>query len=450
MSDLSQRIHADDWQALGDSLEGELVLPGSPGYETARRPPIARFQDVRPQAVVRAATAADVAETLVLAQRAGVPIAARSGGHCFAGRSTTEGIVIDVSPLNAIGVDGGTATIGAGARLEAVYDTLDDHGVTIPAGCGTTVGIAGLTLGGGLGILGRTHGLLCDSLIAATLVLPDARVVTTDEHPDLLWALRGGGNGTLGVVTELTFRTLEPPRATAFRLVWPHAGATPLAAAWQEWAPDAPDAIAASLLITAPPEPDEPPIATVFGAMLGAERETEAVLSQLVDRAGTDPAETELTHGSYRATKRHLAGEGGTEEGHIYTRSEFFARSLPGETLAALVEHVIHGRVAGEARELDFSPWGGAYNRTTAGATAFPHRDARFLLKHAAVVEADGDAEAARAWVDEAWATVHPYGTGGVYPNFPDPELEDPDRAYYLGNLERLRRVQAAYGALPA
>jgi hypothetical protein len=109
------------------------------------------------------------------------------------------------------------------------------------------------------------------------------------------------------------------------------------------------------------------------------------------------------------------------------------------------VEHVARDRVPGQARELDFSPWGGAYNRTAAAATAFPHRDARFLLKHAAVIEPDGDAAAARGWVDAAWSTVHPWGTGGVYPNFPDPGLEDPDRAYFLGNLERVRGVQAAY-----
>ena len=417
----------------------------APGYETARRPPIARFQDVRPQAVVRCATAADVAETLAVARRGEVPIAARSGGHSFAGCSSTEGIVIDVSPMDAVAVGAGTATIGAGARLAHVYDTLDEQGVTIPAGCGPTVGIAGLTLGGGLGILGRTHGLLCDSLLAATLVLADGRTVTTDQHPDLLWALRGAGHGRYGVVTELVFKTVAPPPATAFRLVWPHAHAASVAGAWQDWAPDAPDEIAASLLITAPPEPEDPPIATVFGAMLGSKAETETTLAQLVDRAGADPAGTELTHGTYRATKRRLAGEGGIEEGHIYTRSEFFARSLPSETVAALVDHVAESRVQGQARELDFSPWGGAYNRTAPDATAFPHRNARFLLKEAAVVERDGDGAAARRWVDDAWSTVHPWGTGGVYPSFPDPELEDPDRAYFLGNLDRVRGVEAAY-----
>ena len=125
--------------------------------------------------------------------------------------------------------------------------------------------------------------------------------------------------------------------------------------------------------------------------MLGSPPEAETLLAQLVERAGAEPAETALTHGSYRETKRHLSGEGGIEDGHIYTRSEFFARPLPDTTTAALVEHVARGRVAGEARELDFSPWGGAYNRTPAGATAFPHRDARFLLKHAAVVDAHAD-----------------------------------------------------------
>jgi FAD/FMN-containing dehydrogenase len=444
---VSTSYMSDLGQTLQEAIAGEVISPGSPGYDEARRPPIARFHDVRPAAVVRAASPADVAGALAFARRARLPIAARSGGHCFAGRSSTEGVVIDVSPMNAVRMDGGTATIGAGARLGRVYDALDAHGVTIPAGCGTEVGIAGLTLGGGLGILGRRHGLLCDSLVAAEIVLADGRTITCgeDEHADLFWALRGAGNGRFGVVTELVFATLEPPPATAFRLLWPHEHAAALAQAWQEWAPDAPEEIAASLLITASPDPDEPPVATVFGAMLGSEQETQAVLAELVDRAGAEPAETALRHDGYRQTKRHLAGEGGTEHGHIYTRSEFFARPLPAEAIHSLIEHIARDRVPGQARELDFSPWGGAYNRTPVDATAFPHRDARFLLKHAAVVEAGESAEPARAWVDAAWGTVHPYGTGGVYPNFPDPALDDPDRAYFLQNLERVRRVQAMY-----
>jgi FAD/FMN-containing dehydrogenase len=164
-----------DWGALQGAIAGEVVLPGSPGYELARKPPIARFQDVRPQAVVRCATPSDVAETISLASRAGLPIAARSGGHCFAGNSSTQGIVIDVTPMRSVSVRDGVATVGAGARLGDLYDALAAHDLTIPAGCGPTVGIAGLVLGGGLGILGRGHGLTSDHLLGAEVVLADGR-----------------------------------------------------------------------------------------------------------------------------------------------------------------------------------------------------------------------------------------------------------------------------------
>src|SRR4051795_2388628 len=186
---------------LGRVVEGDVVLPGSPGYEAVRRPAIARFHGVRPRAVVRCASAADVVAALRAAEAAGLAVAVRSGGHCFAGRSSSDGGIIDVTPLNAVTVESGRVTVGAGTRLGELYDALDRHGVTLPAGCGPTVGIAGLTLGGGLGILGRTYGLTCDSLRAAEVVLADGRVVTCDERrePDLFWALRGGGNGTLGV-----------------------------------------------------------------------------------------------------------------------------------------------------------------------------------------------------------------------------------------------------------
>ena len=188
-------------------------------------------------------------------------------------------MVIDVGPLDDVSVSDGVATIGAGARLGAVYDALLEHGVTIPAGCGPEVGIAGLTLGGGLGIMGRRHGLTSDSLVGATVAL-DGRLVECDEQrePDLFWALRGAGGGRFGIVTSFTFRTVPAPEATAFDLRFTDAAA--LVEAWQAWAPDAPDELAASLLISAGPDPAEPPVIKVFGAMLGSRAETEALLSR--------------------------------------------------------------------------------------------------------------------------------------------------------------------------
>jgi FAD/FMN-containing dehydrogenase len=446
-----------DWSALERAIEGDVVLPGSPEYDSVRKPAIARFHDVRPQAVVRCRTPEDVSETLAFVRGSDLRVAPRSGGHCFAGRSSTEGVVIDVTPMSSVSVADGLAAVGAGARLGDLYDSLAEHELTIPAGCGPEVGIAGLTLGGGLGILGRGHGLTCDQLVAAQVVLADGRVVDCDEHhdEDLFWALRGAGGGNFGVVTSFVFRTLEMPIATRFRLAWPYARAADVIDAWQAWSPSAPDEVAASLLVSAAADGDEPPAVTVFGAMIGTEADTANLLDQLVANVGVEPASAQREQMPYRETKRYLAEAGASEgpveevpEGHPYSKSEFFRRPLPADAIAELVDHFGRDRVPGQSRELDFSPWGGAYNRVPADATAFVHRSERFLLKHAVVVDPDAspaDREAARRWLAHSWELVHPWGSGGVYPNFPDPDLADPAAAYYGTNYDRLVRVKASY-----
>jgi FAD/FMN-containing dehydrogenase len=383
-----------------------------------------RFAGVRPFAVRRCAAPADVAEALARARRNGRPVAVRSGGHCFAGRSSTTGVVIDVSPMSGVRVDGERATIGAGTRLAEVYERLAAHGRTIPAGCGPTVGVSGLTLGGGLGILGRQHGLTADHLVAATMVTAVGRVREADD--DLLWMLRGGG--APGVVTSLTFRTVPAPDSTAFRLTFPFAAAADVLDAWQHAAPDLDDATAASLVITAPTDP----AVTVSGAA-----PDHAAVTDLISRLGARPLTDARHHGTHLQTKQWLAGPGEPEDGVAYLHSEFFRSPVPA---AALIDRVIAQDDGGEQRELDFTPWSGAYCRTPAEATAFPHRDARFLLKQTATVAA-GDRPG--RWLDESYALTHPFGTGGVYPNFPEPGL--PDEAYYLGNTARRARIRAGY-----
>jgi FAD binding domain/Berberine and berberine like len=429
------------WGALQRAIAGEVIRPDSPGYDSARKPAMARFHDVRPAAVVRCRSAEDVAETIAFARRAGLPTTARSGGHDFAGRSSTTGVVIDVGPLSEVAIADGVATIGAGARLGDVYDALTVHGRTIAAGCGPEVGIAGLVLGGGLGILGRTHGLTSDQLLGAQVVLPDGRVAACDEQhdPDLFWALRGAGAEGVGIATSFAFKTLDAPPATSFLLTWPHAAAVALIDAWQRWAPDAPDALAASLLLTGGG-------VHVFGAMAGGEAETVALL----DGLAADPASSDVAHLPYRETKGRLVELGpgeGDEQGHILCKSEFFDRPLPSDAIAALVAHFVADPEPGVARGLDFTPWAGAYNRVPSGATAFVHRADRFLLKHEVIVDtASADLSAARDWLARSWEIAHPFGTGRAYQNFPDPDLPDAPRAYYGANLDRLRRVQARYG----
>src|SRR5262249_32631783 len=344
--------------------------------------------------------------------------------------------------------------VGPGFRLGDLYAALAQHDVTIPGGCGATVGIGGQALGGGLGLLGRSRGLTSDQVVAAQVALADGRLVECDaqRHEDLSWALRGAGAYGLGAVPRLTFRTVPEPAATTFPLEWPYERASALIAAWQEWSPTGPDALAASLLVTVGGEAGAQPVVHLFGAMVAGEGETAALLDEFTSVAGANPASLERSYMRYGSLKSFLAergpGDQEDENGPPYMKSEFFRKPLPAGAIEALVELFVRGRRRGEARKLDFMPWGGAYNRVASDATAFPHREELFLLEHSVVVPAAfGSAAtgAVRAWLSDSWELVHPFSAGGGYANFPDPGLPAEHRASWGGNLERVRRVKEKY-----
>jgi hypothetical protein len=189
------------------------------------------------------------------------------------------------------------------------------------------------------------------------------------------------------VVTSLVFRTLPAPGVTVFQLVWPPAAAAAVVQAWQTWAPEGPDELDATLRLTAAGDGGRLPGVEVVGTVLDGEADATELLGELVDRVGADPMEASRRHLPHRAAKRYLEGLGSVEDrpersgaeqatppGHLYTKSEFFRRPLPAETVAALIEHLTNGLALGQSREVDFLPWGGAYNRVPADATAFAHR----------------------------------------------------------------------------
>jgi FAD/FMN-containing dehydrogenase len=448
---------------LGAAIAGDVALPGSGTYDLVDQAFNARFHHVRPRAIVRCATPEDVSETISFIARHGLESATRNGGHSFAGHSSTAGVMIDVTPMEAVSVSADVATVGAGARLGVVYGALDLYGLAIPAGTCPPVGISGLTLGGGLGILGRTYGVTSDRLVGAQIVLADGRILECDEnhHDDLFWALRGAGAGNFGVVTALEFRTVPAPEATNIHATWPYLQAAAVIAAWQEWAPHAPDELAASLKLTATGDLDQRPSVDVYAALLGSESDAAELLDELAVRAGTDPISASHRRLSFPETRRFWAQLGAAEEEagegpqpdvtqpvHLFAKSEFFRRPLPGNAIAALVGTFSRGRAPGESRELDFMPWGGAYNRVPAHHTAFVHRSELFQLKHAAVVESQATTAAeaaAHRWVLASWNSVHPWGSGRVFQNFADPELESWGDAYYGTNHDRLVRIKARY-----
>lgn len=447
-------------EELRRAIDGDVIVAGSPAFDALPRPFNSRFDDATPQAVVRCMSTGDVAETVSFIQRHGLGSATRSGGHCFAGRSTTSGILIDVTPIRFVSVSDDVVRIGAGARLGEVYLGTMAHDLTIPGGTCPSVGIAGLTLGGGLGILGRRYGVTSDRLVGARVVLADGRTVECDEHHDeeLFWALRGAGTGHFGVVTDLVFRPVPAPAATSFHLTWPFPHAASVARAWMGWSPVAPDELAASMVVTASADPEEAPSVEVFGTLLGTRSDAREQLADLMAGVEVDPISTFLEEMSYGDTLRYWGARAGERledpraepesRGIHMVKSEFFARPLPPDAISALLDHVAQGRITGQSRELDFSPWGGAYNRMRADATAFVHRDPLFWVKHAAVVDADESAAEradAHGWVTRSWGTVHRWGTGRVFPNFPDPDLDDWGHAYYGTNYERLLDVKTRY-----
>jgi FAD/FMN-containing dehydrogenase len=454
-------VHAE-LAALQSAIGGEVVLPDSTAYEVARKPAFAQYASIRPAAIVRCSGPADVVEAVARVRDVGLAIAARSGGHCFAGRSTTRGLVIDLSPLSSVELQGTVATIGAGATLGAIYARLEDAGRTIAAGSCPTVGIAGLTLGGGLGVLGRTYGLTSDQLLEAQIVLAGGRVVDCDaqRYNDLFWALRGAGAGQFGVVTRFVFRTVRVQELTCFRLGWPLTAASAVLEAWQAWAPDAPNELAASLLLNTFGDVDRPAGVTLFGASAGTKSETASLVDQLAARAGADPVSGSLEQLPYAAARHFLAEHApGLEQpgaasdndpppNVVFTKSEFFRKPLPRDAIEALVDHFAADRVHGQARELDLTPWGGAYNRVQPHATAFAHRNERFLLKHAVSLDAaasNSDLHDARTWLTRSWALAHRYASGGVFPNFADPDLDAWATAYHRGNRNRLLQIKARY-----
>lgn len=426
-----------DLAEFGNSLDGELFRPDSPGYEAIRRPVNLAYREVRPRLVVRCRSVSDVVGAMTYAMATGDRIAPRGGGHCFAGRSSTDGIVLDLSGLDGISVAADqVATIRAGARLAQVYAALHAHGRTLPAGCGPTVGITGLTLGGGIGLLGRKHGLTCDHLVGAQVVLANGSVVDCDHdhEPDLFWALRGAGGGQFGVVTSLRFDTVPEPMTTRIEAHWSDIAVEELVAAWQAWAPDAPDELTVNLTLVS--EPGAPVQATLFGAATLVEEPTRTLLREFTDQAGMAPTIELRTGLPYHQLKSTFADPREVPERAVGFRSEFFSHSMARGTLASLLAQLGDPRTR-RRREITFTAMGGAYNRVAEDATAFAHRGERFLLEHI------GDA--ADPWVDRSWATAHADGSGRVYPNFPDPALDDWAAAYHAGNYPRLAAVKNAY-----
>ena len=271
------------------ALTGRVIWPRDPAYEEARQSFNARFSRF-PAAIVVCDNTNDVGNAVRWARQERTPLRARSGGHSYEAFSVVDGgLVIDVGGLNQIDVDvsRGEAVIGAGVRLLDCYRRLWNHGVTIPAGTCPGVGIAGLTLGGGIGFLSRQYGLTCDNLAAVELVDADGGVLRASEesHPDLFWALRGGGGGNFGIATTFTFRVHPIDDVVTCTVTWPWDDAAEVLDAWQRWAPFVDERLCVTLAIAHP----SAGTISATGLFTGSAVELPSLLEPLL-RAGTPGA----------------------------------------------------------------------------------------------------------------------------------------------------------------
>lgn len=460
------------WAALRHSLStGRLVRRDDPGYRTARLLFDPRFDYQRPAAVAYCATPGDVAACLAFVRRFGLPVTARSGGHSYGGWSGTSGLIIDVSAMNSFhaGPGPGQVTAGTGMRLVDFYSELGSRGLAVPGGSCPAVGIAGLTLGGGVGVLSRAYGLTCDNLEAVQMVTADGRVLdcSPSQHSDLFWACRGGGGGNFGVATSFTFRTRPLSQLVLFFLTWPWAQAASVVAAWQSWAPFAPDALWSNLHLSAPAGGSTFTV-QVGGTYLGSPGQAGQLLQELYARVGSPPSSTYLQETPYLAAMLLEAGCSGmtVPECHLpwqapggqlarepsFTRSDFVTRPLPAAAIRALVTGVerlqqVRG-AAGGAGSVAFDALGGAVNRVHPADTAFVHRSALYLVQYYTGWSggpAGAGARRQRAWLDSVYAGLHPHASGEAYQNYPDPRLPGWQAAYYGANYPRLAQVKTAY-----
>ncbi len=447
---------------LASRIHGRVVTPADADFGLAHVLYDPIYDTITPQAVVQAADVADVQTIVGLRRDYGTGVAIRGGGHNYAGYSTGTDLVLDVTTMRTIHINkaGGTVTIGPGVRLNDFYTALAAQGVAIPGGTCPTVGVTGMTLGGGHGLVGRALGLTCDSLIAADIVTADGQVRHCDskENSDLFWALRGGGGGSFGVVTGLTFALHPAPAvATTFFVQWSEANAASALAEWMAWVPTLPAQTTTIARLESTPD------LVVAGVHLGTRDEARQLLTPLYAAApATQRSATErsfsdamlLEEACLHNKQNQCAPTPPTGASPIMgTRNPFVATShyfdspLPPAAINAAISAINdHLATAGSGTgTIQFDAYGGAIGSVAPNATAFAHRTAFCSAQYASLWTGTGAPDPHRAWLRATRATMAPWSNGGAYVNYADPELSDFAHAYWGSNLTQLQQVKKKY-----
>ena len=440
------------WRQLAQRLEGNVLRPGDAGYRQAARPNNLRYDCVMPQGIARCRLAEDVAAAIQWCRDHDMPLALRSGGHSYAGYSTTYGLMLDLTLMNAVTFDRdtGLVTVAGGAVNSVLYAALAANNATITHGRCPTVGAAAFLLGGGIGFNMRRNGLACDQMVRTELVTADGtrRAVNATDDPALFWALRGGGGGNFGVSTSFTLQTFPANPVTVFSLQWimkPEAVTDALMPALQA----APNTLGSRLSLGAV-TPDQrrrgmDVTVNLLGQLVGSRRDLLEILAPATSVA--EPAKVDIRETSYWDGQKFLSEPG--DATYFQERSAFVDRPFGNDALAEGFRWLRDWPGTHEYCDLRFFQTGDAMNAIAPTATAFVHRNSHWLM----VVglywnEMDNTSpdvmRPAHDWQDGFYRAMLPFAGGGAYQNFPDPSLADWRQSYYGVNLDHLTRIKAA------
>ncbi|GAA1741165.1 FAD-binding oxidoreductase [Luedemannella helvata] len=438
-----------DLSSLRAGFTGTIVTPYDPSYEGARVLFNNRIR-TRPAAIARCADEADVAAAVRFAREAGLAVAVRGGGHHAAGFSLVDGgLVIDTGGLKDLAFDPATATVVAGAGCgwrELDQVTYVEHGLAGPGGECPTVRNAGYSMGGGYGFLSRTYGLGCDHILAARLVTAAGEVltVTEDEHPDLLWALRGAGGAGFGVVTSLTYRLDPvPPTLLGGVMAWSLDDAEDVLRAYRDlYTGRDEDRLSIYLAIVTDPYPDGEPVLLAYGLHVGSVEDGERELAPL--RAVGTPLFDAFGPTSYLDLQTALGNEimYGLQ---LSWRGGYFADGGFSDEAFGIIVDAARRMPSGYSMLRFDLLGGGAIGAVAPDATAFVHRSRLFNISIIAQWVRDEEAEANLRWTDELRDALAPHLSGEVYQNYADAGLFDWAGAYYGANYPRLQAVKGEY-----
>ena len=430
---------------LADHVKGRVIVPDDSDYDLARRV-FSGAIDRRPAVIIRAADTDDIARVIGMARETGLELAVRSGGHSAAGHGVSEGgIVLDLSELRALEIDveGRTAWAETGLTAGDYSTAAGEHGLATGFGDTGTVGIGGITLGGGIGFLVRKHGLTIDDLLAADVVTADGELlrVDADNHPDLFWAIRGGG-GNFGVATRFQLRLHEVGTILGGLLILP---ATPeLVASFIAEAQAAPDELSTiANVMTAPPMPFLPPeehgqlIVMALLAYAGPLEEGERVLAPFRELA------TPIADMVRPIPYPEIYPPDDEEYRPIPAVRNMFIEGVDLGAAETIIERIRSSDAPMAVTQLRVL--GGAMARVPADATAYAHRDKRVMANVAAIAETMDRLPEREAWVRELSAELN-QGDDSAYVGFLGDEGDDRVRAAYPpATWERLAQIKAKY-----